>query len=121
MPPSPAPVDSTVGTSVRASANPTGSAADASNPPVAGQTLDNQMGAVLVAQQAFARGDFAQTRLLAVAALNQNPDAASRDALKLLIARTHPDPVARWVLGIAAVTVLVVTLIAYWQGRAALH
>ena len=76
---------------------------------------------ILAAQRAFARGDFARTRALVAAALNQRPDAESRDALERLVARTQPDPVARWVLGIAAVSVLAVTLIAYFQGRAALH
>jgi hypothetical protein len=121
MPSSLAPVNSAVSPEARPSDSPAASNPGASEPPNGAHMHDPFAAALLEAQQAFARGDFARTRALAAATLKRNPDAESRAVLELLVTRCQPDPLARWVLVIAGATVLAVTLIAYYQGRATLH
>ncbi|HXN32238.1 MAG TPA: hypothetical protein VN894_10270 [Polyangiaceae bacterium] len=62
--------------------------------------------------EAFARGDYGRVRLEGRKLAGSAPDEDVRAAARSIVARTAPDPLALWLLALAAG--LLVVLSAYW-------
>ncbi len=68
---------------------------------------------------AFARGDFGRVRADAPGVIAAAASPEVRAAAEELVARTRPDPLAKWFFALAAA--LLVFLSAYWEWKAGGH
>jgi hypothetical protein len=67
---------------------------------------------------AFARGDYAAVRAGAPNLERSSADPATREAARMLVERTRPEPLAVTLLAIAAVLLVVLALWAVVHGKA---
>jgi hypothetical protein len=66
----------------------------------------------------FARGDYATVRARGAELARASTDPAEREAARVLVDRTRPDPLAVALLGIAAVLLVVLSAWAVLHGKA---